>query len=324
MESDKKTFAVTGAAGFICSHLVEKLLSQGHIVYGLDNFENGVKENMSSFINNENFKFFEKDFSDTEQMNDLIALLGFQKVSFDGIFHVGGLPRITPSIANPARTFACNVIGTFAMLEFARALKINRFVYSASSSAYGQTDKLPNSTSDDENCNNPYSVTKWIGEELCTTWAKCYGINTVSLRYFNVYGPRSQLAGSAYDPLIGIFYRQKLKEKVPMTIVEPGTQRRDMTYVSDVVSANLAAMEKCHLFPGRVFNVGTGKNYSVLDVARMVSGETAFIPPRLHDAKATLADIRDTTECLGWTPKVSFEEGIELMRQHYTELFKDE
>ena len=316
-------FVIVGCSGFIGSHLVEKLLEQNHKVIGIDNLETGKEENMASFISNENFTFFKKDISDIKQVNDLIALFGYKKLKIDGCFAVAALPRIQPSIQNPGRTFACNVDGTFNVLEMCRALDIKNIVYSASSSAYGITDKLPNHPNDPTNCLNPYSVSKLIGEKLMQSWATCYQMNTVCLRYFNVYGPRSQLSGQ-YAPIIGLLFRQLLQEKNVMTIVGDGEQTRDMTHVSDVVSANVQAMKKCKEFSSRVFNVGCGKNYSINQIADMINGERTHIPPRPAEARDTLADISDTVKCLEWQPVINLRDGIEMMRKYYEELLRND
>ena len=202
-------YFVTGNCGFISSHLTERLLSQGHEVYGIDNLEFGSEENMNSFRNHENFKFFKKDFSDVDEMNDLISIFGFKKLKFDGVFHLGASARIQRSLTNPSRTYACNADGTLNILEMMRGLHIPRIVYSGSSSVYGIGD-VPNRVSDKEDCLNPYSASKAIGEKLCTTWAKCFGIKAIVLRYFNVYGPREDIT-SNYSPIIGLFFKQKLK-----------------------------------------------------------------------------------------------------------------
>ena len=314
-----KNFIVTGGCGFIGSHIVESLLDMGHKVIVIDNLETSSVRNIN--INHENISFYEKDLSDVDDVNDVISLLGYQKNKIDGAFHVAAKARIQPSIENPGRTFSCNVQGTFNVLELCRALNIGSLIYSASSSAYGSTDKIPNRIDDETNCLNPYALTKFVGEELCKTWSACYGINTVCLRYFNVYGSRSQLVGQ-YAPVMGIFFRQKLKEMSAMTITGDGEQRRDFTHVSDVVNANLLAMEKSEKVSGKIFNIGCGKNYSINDVAKFIGGETRYIPERQNESRKTLADITETKELLGWNPNVSLEEGIELMRKHYEKLFK--
>lgn len=317
------TYIVTGCAGFIGSHLTEALLAVGHEVIGIDNFETGLIENLEWPLKQGHFKLINADISNADEVNNLISNLGYQKIDIDGMFHVAARARIQVSLDNPGRTFACNVDGTFNMLELCRALKINNFVYSASSSAYGMTNKLPNHPADKTNCLNPYSVSKLIGEQLCSTWSKCFGTNTISLRYFNVYGPRSQLT-SIYAPVIGIFFRQLLQENHPITIVGDGTQKRDFTYVSDVVAANINAMEKCEFLSGKVFNIGTGKNYSINEIASIIGGEREYIQARPAEAKETLADISDSERELDYKPAVYLKDGIELMRKHYTKLFNNE
>ena len=314
-----KKFIVTGGCGFIGSHIVNNLLNSGHEVIVIDNLETSSIENIN--INHKNITLYEKDLSDVDQVNNIISLLGYHKNDIDGVFHVAAKARIQPSIKNPGRTFSCNVQGTFNVLELCRALKVKNLVYSASSSAYGSTDDIPNRTQNKTNCLNPYALTKFVGEELCKTWSACYGINTVCLRYFNVYGPRAQLEGQ-YAPVMGIFFRQKLKEKSFMTITGDGEQRRDFTYVSDVVNANLLAMEKCEKVSGKIFNIGCGENYSINDVAKFIGGEIKFISERPNESKKTLADITETKELLGWKPEIFLEKGVELMRKHYEKLFK--
>ena len=314
----QKTYIVTGAGGFIGSHMADKLLQSGNKVIAVDNFETGKVENLN--VDNENFVLYQKDISDTEQVNDLISILGHLKVNVEGVFHVAAKARIQPSIKNPGRTIASNVVGTFNILELCRALKIQNLVYSASSSVYGLTDKLPNQVNDEDNCLNPYAVSKFVGEKLCSTWSRCYGINTVSLRYFNVYGERSQLVGP-YAPVIGIFFRQLFKEKTLMTIVGDGEQKRDFTHVADVVDANLLAMNKCDENSGKTFNIGCGKNYSINQVAAMIGGDFIHIAPRPGEARETIADISETMKCLDWQPTIDLTRGIEIMRKHYEGLF---
>lgn len=289
-------YLVTGAAGFIGSHIVDALIARGHEVRVIDNFFSGKKENL-----NPKAEFHLADIREYDAIRP-----HFDGV--DGVFHTAAQARIQPSIADPKTCFDVNVSGTLNVLLAAKDAKVKRLVYSASSSAYGLKNPMPLQEEMMPDPLNPYAASKYFGEVMCKTFSGLYGLETVSLRYFNVYGSR-QLAEGAYATVVGIFLLQK-KNGGPLTIVPGGHQRRDFTNVKDVVAANLLAMESPKVGNGEVMNIGTGRNHSVLEVAALIGGQTEFIEPRMAEAKETLADVSRAKELLGWEPKVSFEDGV--------------
>lgn len=295
---------VTGGAGFIGSNLVDELLTQGFEVTVLDNFSEGRIENLSRWRNNPKLEVIRGDIKDY----DLVRRACDHK---SWVFHLAAMSRIQPSITDPLLAWHQNLIGTANVLEGARQGGAKRVIYSASSSAYGSINKPPMVEGMPTDCLNPYSLSKKVGEEMVELYRKLYGLSTVSLRYFNVYGPRHQEEGS-YATVIAIFRRQSRLGQ-PLTIVGDGTQRRDFTFVGDVVRANmLAAMNfEAH----GVFNVGTGENHSINDVAALVGGETTFVPFRQGEAQVTLADAKRAREILGWKPTVSLQQGLQVLDQ---------
>lgn len=287
---------VTGGAGFIGSHIVDELVSQGHRVLVIDNLSLGKKEHL-----NKKAKFYKKDIRDYKSIKPLFR-------GVDCAFHLAAQPRIQPSIINPAYSFDNNVLGTFNVLLGAKENKVKKFVYSASSSAYGDQKSMPLHENMIPHPKNPYALFKYNGEEMCHLFHGLYGLPTVCLRYFNVYGERQSDVG-AYCTVIGIFLRQK-KAGQPLTIVGDGSQRRDFTYVKDVVRANILAM-KSKKAVGHLINIGSGQNYSVNQVAKMVDPNHVYIPPRLGETKITLANISKAKKLLGWKPKVMLEDWLE-------------
>jgi nucleoside-diphosphate-sugar epimerase len=226
------------------------------------------------------------------------------------VFHVAALPRVPFSLEHPRESNAANVTGTLHVLEAAREAGVRRVVYSASSSAYGDQPTLPLHEDMKAVPKNPYGLQKYVGEEYCRIYAECLGIETVSLRYFNVYGPRMADEG-AYVTVISIFIRQR-KARQPFTIVGDGEQTRDFTHVRDVVRANLLAMESRKVGHGEALNIGAGQNRSVNAVAELIGGPgylTTHLPPRI-EAQHSLADNRKARELLGWVPQEQFEEGV--------------
>ena len=293
----KKKCLVTGAAGFIGSHIVDKLIELGHDVIAVDN--ESAECNDDRFWNPKaaNCKC---DICDAEKLDKL-----FEGVNW--VFHLAAESRIQPAILNPAKAVAVNVGGTCNVLQSARKHNIERVIYSATSSVYGVDNMPPLQEDMPTNCLNPYSVTKFGGEEFCRIYHELYGIKTLCLRYFNVYGERQPTRGH-YAPVVGLFARQKASGE-PMTIVGDGLQRRDFTHVSDVVEANLCAA-RCsnpQAF-GQSYNVGSGKNFNMLELAEMIGGESVHIGPRPGEAQETCANISKINKFLGWTPKVKFEE----------------
>jgi UDP-glucose 4-epimerase len=222
----------------------------------------------------------------------------------DVVFHLAARSRIQPTVNNPSECFSVNVIGTQHVLELSHRAGVKRVVYSASSSYYGHASKPPFLEYAPKGCATPYSLSKWQGEELCDLYTKLYGLSTVSLRYFNVYGPREPLKGE-YAPVMGLFKRQK-DAGLPLTIVGDGKQRRDFTHISDIVEANLLAAEKLNV-AGPV-NIGTGRNYSINDLAVMIGGDRLYVAERVGETRETLANNMRAREELGWTPKVALED----------------
>ncbi len=297
-------YLVTGGAGFIGSHVSEALLRDGHRVRVLDNLSTGKRENLPAGV-----EFFEADFSDAEAIRP-----AFEGV--EGVFHVGALPRVPLSIAQPVVTAQTNIMGTLNVLVAARDAKVKRVVYSASSSAYGNQDHLPLTPDMRPNPLNPYALQKYVGELFCEQFSSLYEMETVSLRYFNVYGPRMANDGP-YVTVIAIFMRQCRAGEV-LTIDGNGEQTRDFTHVHDVVRANIAAMTSPRVGKGEVLNVGGGEKYSVNFIAQKISPHVLHraSPRGKGESRDTLADISMTNALLDWQPAVRFEEGLgNLLRE---------
>jgi UDP-glucose 4-epimerase len=306
---------VTGGAGFIGSNLVDTLISQGHEVVVIDNESSDAHENFywNSYANNNKLDIC--DYKNTRELYEGV----------DAVFHLAAEARIQPCIDDPVKAANANVIGTCTVLQCAREAGVKRLMYSSTSAAYGLANNPPMKESMPIDCLNPYSVTKVAGEELCKMYYKLYGLKTVIFRYFNVYGERQPVKGQ-YAPVIGIFLRQK-KNNQPMTIVGDGSQKRDFVHVSDVVSANI----KASMLPdkpfyikndisntiwdyGMVINVGTGISYSVKEIAEMIGGESIHLPPRIGEAKITLADNTLAKLILEWNPKVMLKDWISIKK----------
>jgi len=287
---------VTGGAGFIGSNLAERLIREGHRVTIVDNLSTGKRKNL-----HKKAKFFKLDIANLKEIKP-----HFKKQ--DVVFHVAAIPRISRSIENPAETFNSNVTGTLNVLLAARDAGVKRVVYSASSSAYGIQEKLPLSEDMRAMPLNPYALSKYIGEELCKEFTDLYGLDTISLRYFNVYGPRMDIKGE-YATVIGKFLQLKSEGK-PLTIVGDGKQTRDFTHVSDIVEANILAAQ-IKKGGGQIINTGGGNNHSVLEIADMIGGARTHIPERPAEIRDTLADISKAKKILGWEPRVGLREGIE-------------
>lgn len=296
---------VTGAAGFIGSHLSELLLNEGHEVVGIDNLSNGRKENLATFQDNPNFTFLELDIRDRD------ALLS-QNLEIDWIFHLAALADIVPSIEKPELYYDSNVTGTFNILKLAEQLKVKRFVYTASSSCYGLVKQFPTPESESIAPEYPYALTKYMGEQLVMHWHKVYGLPTVSLRLFNVYGPRSRTTGT-YGAVFGVFLAQKLNNK-PFTVVGDGTQTRDFTYVTDVAQAFYAAANSN--VSGEIFNVGSGEHHSINQLVEYLGGEKVNIPKRPAEPDCTFADTTKILKNLDWKPKVPFDKGVQKILEH--------
>lgn len=293
---------VTGGAGFIGSQIVDALIAAGYSVRVIDNLIGGSRKNI-----NAQAEFHEKDIRNFEDIAPLFAGVEF-------VFHLAALPRVQPSIQDPRNTHSVNVTGTLNVFVAARDAKVRRIVYSASSSAYGNQDTLPLREDMRAHPMSPYALQKYEGELMCSLFAEVYGIETVSLRYFNVYGPRAASEG-AYALVIARFLQQRKNGEV-LTVVPDGSQSRDFTHVRDIVRANILAMESPRVGRGEVINIGGGHNHSVLEVAQLIGGPHKFVEPRL-EPKHTLADISRAKELLGWEPQVTFEDGIAELKKLY-------
>jgi UDP-glucose 4-epimerase len=290
---------VTGGAGFIGSNLVDSLIKLGHEVVVIDNEYSDAHDQFYWNDKSQNYKYDIRDYENTRTLYDGV----------DYVFHIAAEARIQPAIENPIESVSINSVGTCTVLQCSREAGVRRVLYSSTSSAYGMNPP-PNVETQSDDCLNPYSVSKVNGEKLCKMYTDLFDLPTICFRYFNVYGERQPLKGQ-YAPVIGIFMRQKNAGE-PLTIVGDGEQRRDFTHVSDVVNANiLAAISNpdSKVF-GQVFNVGTGKNNSVNEIAAMISDNTVNLPPRLGEARVTLADNQKLRKTFGWEPKVILEDWI--------------
>ena len=291
---------VTGGAGFIGSNLVDHLIALGHEVIVIDNEYSDVHEH---FYYNEKAKNYKLDIRDYENTRPLYT-------DVDYVFHFAAEARIQPAIQNPIEAVSINSVGTCTVLQCAREAGVKRVMYSSTSSGYGLANDIPNVETQLDDCLNPYSVSKVNGEKLCSMYTELFNLPTIIFRYFNVYGERQPLKGQ-YAPVIGIFLRQR-RDGEPLTIVGDGEQRRDFTHVVDVVQANIrAAVTDLHEDAfGQVYNVGCGKNYSVNEIASMISDNTVNIPPRIGESRVTLADNSKIVSTLGWQPTVDLEEWV--------------
>ena len=289
---------VTGGAGFIGSHIVEKLKRLEHMVVVIDN----------EYSDNDNFHWRKDTLNVNIDITDYKAL----KKAFTGadyIFHCAAEARIGPAIKNPVNALNINTMGTCNVLQCAREVGAKKVLYSSTSSGYG-LNEAPNIETQPDDCLNPYSVSKIAGEKLCKMYTDLYGLNTIIFRYFNVFGERAPRKGQ-YAPVTGIFLRQKAAGE-PLTIVGDGEQRRDYIYVKDVANANVMAAisnpdDNAY---GQVYNVGSGKNYSVNEIASFISDDTINIPPRIGEARNSLANIDKIQKTFAWKPEVDVEQWI--------------
>ncbi len=296
-------YVVTGGAGFIGSNLVDLLIDNRYSVDVIDNFSNGKKENC-----NQKAKYHILDLSSEKNFDKVKKIIK----GCDGIFHLAALPRVQESIKNPILFEKNNTLSTINILKAATDMNVKRLVYSASSSAYGNTKKLPSTETDPVNPMSPYAMQKYYGEICCKTFSKVYGLETVSLRYFNVYGDRQSLNG-AYALVMCIFTRQRLNNQ-PLTIRGDGNQRRDFTYVGDIAKANLLAMQSKKVGKGEVINIGNYDNRSVNDIAKMIGGPTTNIDP-VVEPRETLADNSKALDLLNWKPSVIIEDWVKKYKK---------
>lgn len=315
------------AADLFGSHVVERLVNDGHEVVVLDDLSSGY---LWYLPKSEKVKMLRVDISSWGEIN--LKMTYFNDI--DGVFHLAAFARIQPSILRPARTHEVNTKGTLNILELCRKKGIKKIVYSASSSSYGKKGVLPLTENQPADPLNPYAASKLAGEMYCKAWGETYGIKNACLKYFNVYGERSPEKGQ-YAPVIGLFFRQALKDKSALTLIGDGEQKRDFTYISDVVEANIQAMKKLDedvRVNGLTFNIGSGRNFTINQVADMVLGtlqkdglatgiQKGFLPARPAESRETLANIQLAKEILQWDCKYSLEEGIEKIKQFYVAKF---
>lgn len=302
---------VTGGAGFIGSHLCERLIEDGHEVLAIDNLSVGRIANLERLLRNDQFKFETADVS--FRLSKKGHWLARHCKDIDWVFHLAALADIVPSITNPLDYHRANVEGTVALLEAARTQNVKRFIYAASSSCYGIPKTYP--TPETEVCDPryPYALTKYVGEQYVMHWAKVYKLPALSLRFFNVYGPRARTSGT-YGAVFGVFLSQ-LYHKQPLTVVGDGTQKRDFTFVTDVVNA-LVMSAKSNL-SGEILNVGSGNPKSINELIKQLDSPVfQSIPKRPGEPDITHADITKIAILLGWRPQVSFEEGVKKMLEH--------
>jgi UDP-glucose 4-epimerase len=292
---------VTGGAGFIGSHLVERLLADSHEVTAVDNLATGREGNLSQ-LGGARFELL--DVRETKQLTRLSG-------GVDVVFHLAALADIVPSVERPADYHGANVEGTFSVLEAARAAGVRTVLYAASSSCYGIPDEYPTPETAPLRPEYPYALTKAVGEQYVLHWGRVYGMQTLALRLFNVYGPRSRTTG-AYGAVFGVFLAQKLAGK-PFTVVGDGTQKRDFVFVTDVVDAFVRAAES--RLTGLALNVGTGAPQSVNRLVALLGGEVTYLPRRPAEPDCTHADATKIRGLLDWAPQVSFEQGVEEMLQ---------
>ena len=293
---------ITGGCGFIGSHLADELVKLNFEVVVVDNLSTGRLENISQLISNPNFTFHQIDIIN---FDDILNV--FEGV--DWVFHLAALADIVPSIENPNAYYNSNVNGTFNVLEACRKKNIKKIVYTASSSCYGLPDEFPTKETAEIRPQYPYALTKNLGEQLVMHWCQLYKLPAVSLRFFNVYGPRARTSGT-YGAVFGVFLAQKLANK-PYTVVGDGQQTRDFTYVTDIISALYVAAKSN--ITGEAINIGSNNTYSINQLVNLLEGEVINIPKRPGEPDCTWADITKAKKLLNWIPNVGFEEGVNVL-----------
>lgn len=299
-------YVITGGAGFIGSNLVERLVKEGNEVHVIDNFSFGKLENCNKKAHYYNIDLSQK--SNFDQVKEVCK-------NADSVFHLACIARVQPSIKNPVEYEMNNTISTVNILKASVESNVRRFIYSSSSSVYGNQTNLPLKEDFKTNPLSPYGAQKLYGEILCKTFSKVYGLETVSLRYFNVYGEKQNIDG-AYALVIGIFLNQRFNEK-SLTVRGDGSQRRDFTYVGDVVRANILASKSEHVGSGEIINIGNGKNKSINEIASYVGGKIKYIEPVLEPFE-TLADNLKAKKLLNWEPKQDVKSWIkDYIKKNY-------
>jgi len=299
---------VTGGAGFIGSHLVDKLIQKGNRVTVIDDLSTGKKENLNT----------KADFHNLD-------ICGFERIKpfFEGIdfvFHLAAIPRVPLSVEDPVTTSKVNILGTIDVFKAAIEANVKRIIFASSSSVYGEQKTLPLKESMTPNPLSPYGLQKLVGERFAKLFTELYKIPIISLRYFNVFGPRVDF-DSDYSLVLGKFLRLR-KEGKPLTIFGDGEQTRAFCFIDDVVLANIKAMEERKLKGGEIINIGSEKSYSVNYLAKLIGGKIQYLPPRIGDVRHTKADILLAKKLLSWTPEVSFEEGVKKTQEWFQKNYK--
>lgn len=299
-------YLVTGGAGFIGTNLVKKLLEEGHEVVVLDNYAAGKKEERIQA----GAEYVEGDIRNDSDLDRVCP-------GVDGIFHMAALPRVTYSVENPELTHDVNVNGMLKVLLAAKRNGVKRLVFSSSSSTYGEQEKREPFAEDSviKKPISPYALHKMVGEHYMRLFSEFYGLKTVSLIYFNVYGPYFDPDG-AYALVVGKFLKQK-KNGEPMTVCGDGEYYRDYTHVSDVVRANILAMQSDKVGQGETINIGNGHPHSVNDLVKIIGGEFIGVPPRPGDGRYFAANNKKAKELLDWEPKIKLEDGIAVLKKEW-------
>lgn len=318
---DGQRVCVTGGAGFIGGHLVDALLSLGARIAVIDDLSNSTAEHLGGLIDlePERVRFVHGSILDDRAVDDAMDQASI-------VFHLAAVSSVPRSVAEPERSYAVNATGTMRIAEAARRAGVRRIVYSASSSAYGQSEKLPKSESDVPAPVSPYASSKLAGEDIMRAWSASYGLSTISLRYFNIFGPR-QPADSPYAAVIAVFAR-KLLAGQPATIYGDGTQSRDFTYVTNAVLANLLAGSSDKPLAGDVVNVGSGTRIDLNTLYKLVAEgcgtphvPARYEPARTGDVRHSLADLTRARELLGYAPIVAIEEGLAQTLEWYRSVY---
>jgi UDP-glucose 4-epimerase len=300
---------VTGGAGFIGSNLVDMLIEEGHEVVVIDNESAECNEQFYYNPKVTNYKFDVCDYDSTRKLYDGV----------DVVFHLAAEARIQPCIENPTRAVKTNTLGTGIVLQCAREAGVKRVIYSSTSACYGLKNISPMVETMPLDCLNPYSFTKIAGEDLCKMYSMMFGLETIIFRYFNVYGNREPIRGQ-YAPVVGVFMKKK-RENLPLTIVGDGEQRRDFINVLDIARANLLAAKfnppNSEWEWGQIYNIGSGINYSINELADVFDCEKQYIPPRVGEARHTLANSNKAKTDLGWTPTIDIKNWVSKKLKEY-------
>ena len=297
----KNKSIVTGGAGFIGSNLVDRLINEGHKVIVLDNFISGNKKNLSHH-SKKNLEIIKIDISNNKNLDKY-----FKGASY--VFHLAGLAEIIPSINEPKKYFINNTLGTLNILEAAKKVKIKKFIYAASSSCYGFPKKVPIKENNKIDIKHPYAFTKFLGEETVIKYANFFGMPNISCRFFNVYGPRLNTKGQ-YGAVFANFLTQKQSKK-PLTIVGNGNQTRDFIYVEDLIDAFIKLMRSN--LKNKIYNLGSGEETSINQIARIIGGKKIFIPKTLNEPNRSCANISKIKKDINWNPKISINEGVKKL-----------